>query len=137
MAALLLSSCIAFAATAIAGEPVLATVAAQVDSGQFRAAQATIAQSLAGKELDAASRRDLEFQRERMRRILLDFTLDADAVKARLRRDIPDLRDAEFAEWDARGLFERQVIDGRVLYFKRSPSNLFRLSAAARARRAA
>lgn len=136
MAALLLSSCIAFAATAIAGEPVLATVAAQVDSGQFRAAQATIAQSLAGKELDAASRRDLEFQRERMRRILLDFTLDADAVKARLRRDIPDLRDAEFAEWDARGLFERQVIDGRVLYFKRSPSNLFRLSAAARARRA-
>ena len=111
-------------------------VASQVDSGQFRAAETAIAQALARADIDTATRRDLEFQRERMRRILLDFTLDADAVKARLRRDIPDLRDSEFADWDARGLLERQVIDGRVLYFKRSPSNLFRLGADARARRA-
>src|SRR3546814_2296506 len=32
-------------------------------------------------------------------------------------------------------LFERQVIDGRTLYFNRSPSNLFRLSDEALARR--
>ena len=113
-----------------------AIIAAQVDSGQFRAAEASIATALAGNGLHPQVRRELEFQRERMRRILLDFTLDADAVKARLRRDIPDLRDDEFAAWDANGLLERQVIDGRVLYFKRSPSNLFRLSDAARARRA-
>jgi transglutaminase-like putative cysteine protease len=71
-----------------------------------------------------------------MRRILLDFTLGVDDVKTRLREQIPDLTDAEFARWDAHGLLERQLIDGRVLYFKRSPSNLFRLSAEARARRA-
>ena len=111
-------------------------IAAQVESGQFRAAETAIAALLARTNLETATRRELEFQRERMRRILLDFTLDAEAVKARLERDIPDLRDDEFAAWDAHGLFERQVIDGRVLYFKRSPSNLFRLSAAARARRA-
>lgn len=138
MASLFLA-CILFLPRGVdaAGAPSPATViAGQVDSGQFRAAETAIAASLARTDLDTAARRELEFQRERMRRILLDFTLDAEAMKARLERDIPDLRDDEFAAWDAHGLFEHQVIDGRVLYFKRSPSNLFRLSAAARARRA-
>ncbi len=51
-------------------------------------------------------------------------------------RTIPDLTDAEFAKWNAAGLFEHQVIDGKTLYFKRSPGNLFRLSPEALARRA-
>src|SRR3546814_7998614 len=70
-----------------------------------------------------------------MRRILLDFTLDESEVEARVRKQIPDLTDAEFAKWRDAGLFERQVIDGRTLYFNRSPSNLFRLSDEALARR--
>ncbi|HEX2139548.1 MAG TPA: transglutaminase-like domain-containing protein, partial [Woeseiaceae bacterium] len=91
---------------------------------------------LAQPATDDGTRAALLFQRERMRRILLDFTLDAAAVKARVKRQIPDLTDAEFARWDAQGLFERQVIDGQLLYFNRSPSNLFRLSEEARMRRA-
>ena len=132
----LLLALLALAGTSVqAATDALATVTAQVDSGQFRAAESAIAAALADRDLDPYSRRALEFQRERMRRILLDFTLDGDALKARLQRDIPDLRDAEISAWDARGLLERQVIEGRVLYFKRSPSNLFRLSAEARKRR--
>lgn len=114
----------------------LAGVVAGIDAGQFAQGEATIADLLAQSGLDAPTRRALEFQRERMRRIRLDFTLDANAVKARLRQQIPDLGDAEFAAWDAHGLLERQRIDGRTLYFKRAPANLFRLSAEARARRA-
>ncbi len=73
-----------------------------------------------------------------MRRILLDFRdlTEDDSVKARVRKQIPDLTDAEFADWNAAGLFEHQVIDGRTLYFQRAPTNLFRLSAQALARRA-
>ena len=78
--------------------------------------------------------RPLEFERERMRRILLDFTLTQADVKAKVRESIPDLTDQEFAVWDEAGLFEKRVIDGRTLYFQRSPSNLFRLSPAALAR---
>src|SRR3546814_5806002 len=70
-----------------------------------------------------------------MRRILPDFTLDESEVEARVRKQIPDLTEAEFAKWRDAGLFERQVIDGRTLYFNRSPSNLFRLSDEALARR--
>ncbi|HXD38466.1 MAG TPA: transglutaminase domain-containing protein [Rhodanobacter sp.] len=114
----------------------VAPIIAQIDAGHFHEAQAAIDRALAQPQLSAERRRALTFQRERMRRILLDFTLDADDVEARVRKQIPDLTDAEFAKWNAAGLFEHQVIDGRTLYFKRSPGNLFRLSPEAVARRA-
>lgn len=120
------------------GRPVgpdpVAAVTSAVEEGRFEQAETLIAAGLAAAG-DAETRRGLEFQRERMRRILLDFTLDAAAAKAQLRKQIEDLGDEEFARWDAAGLLERQDIDGRVLYFNRAPSNLFRLSEQARARR--
>jgi transglutaminase-like putative cysteine protease len=106
-----------------------------VDGGRFKAAEAQIGMALAQPSLSAADRQALAFERERMRRIRLDFTLTAADVQARLRHQIPDLTPAEFAAWDAAGLLERQRIDGRTLYFKRSPSNLFHLSEAALRRR--
>ena len=51
--------------------------------------------------------------------------------RPRVRKQIPDLTDAEFARGMRAGLLEHQVIDGSTLYFNRAPSNLFRLSAEA------
>ncbi|MDR6840531.1 transglutaminase-like domain-containing protein [Pseudoxanthomonas sacheonensis] len=113
----------------------LAEAITLVDAGRFADAESSIAKGLAADDLSAEGRAALEFQRERMRRILLDFTLDEPTAKARVREKIPDLRDEEFARWDAAGLIEHQVIDGRKLYFSRAPSNLFRISVEARARR--
>ena len=111
------------------------TVVGLIDGGHFAEAESSIAHSLASPGLSAETKSALLFQRERMRRILIDFTLDADQAKARIRKQIPDLDDEEFTRWDAAGLLEHQVIDGRKLYFNRAPSNLFRLSTEARARR--
>jgi transglutaminase-like putative cysteine protease len=133
--ALLLAAPLAFAGNGTGGKAVTPIIA-QIDAGHFKAADAAITSALAQPGLSADTRHALAFQRERMRRILLDFTLSADDVKARVRKQIPDLSDAEFAKWNAAGLFEHQVIDGRTLYFKRSPGNLFRLSPEAVARRA-
>ncbi|WP_233398511.1 transglutaminase domain-containing protein [Luteimonas sp. MC1828] len=108
-----------------------------VDAGDFAGADKLIAAALAQEGLTSGQRMALEFQRERMRRILIDFSLDEDAAKARLRRDIPDLDDSEFARWDAAGLIEARVIDGQRRWFNRGPSNLYRLSGEARQRRAA
>lgn len=138
LGATLLMASVAFATNVSAPDPLkadVASVVALVDAGQFKAAEAAIAERLAKTEA-TSTRAALVFERERMRRILLDFTLSADEVKARVRKQIPDLDDAEFNRWDAAGLFEHQVIDGRRLYFHLAASNLFRLSAEARARRA-
>jgi len=136
--ALALALCVASLAPALAdtkASPDLGQTIAQIDAGRFKDADAAIDHALAQPGLTPQAREDWLFQRERMRRILLDFTLDEAAVKARVRKQIPDLTDAEFARWNAAGLFEHQTIDGRTLYFKRSPGNLFRLSAEARDRR--
>ncbi|MDQ3229359.1 MAG: transglutaminase-like domain-containing protein [Pseudomonadota bacterium] len=123
-------------APVVANDEALATVIRAVDGGQFADAEKSIAAALAGTAANADSRREFEFQRERMRRIRLDFTLGADEAKARVRQQVPDLRDDEFAKWDAAGLIEHYVIDGETRYFSRAPSNLFRVSPQAAARRA-
>jgi transglutaminase-like putative cysteine protease len=133
-AALCLLGCGISLAQVVAPEP-LASVVRMIDAGQFKAADAAIDGALT-QATDPAEKSALQFQRERMRRILLDFDQSADQVKAQIKKQIPDLKDDEFARWDARGYIEHRVIDGRTLYFNRAASNLFRLSAEARARRA-
>jgi transglutaminase-like putative cysteine protease len=109
-------------------------VIARIDRGDFRGADARIAAALPTAGM--GERRALAFQRERMRRIRIDFKLDREAARALVRKQVPDLTDAEFARWDDAGLLEHMDIDGERRYFSRAPSNLFRLSAEARARRA-
>jgi transglutaminase-like putative cysteine protease len=115
-----------------AGE--LPTIVALVTAGQFREANARIDAALKQSGLPTTMLEALEFQRARMQRMREDFNLTAGEVKARVRKQIPDLTDAEFERWDAHGLFEHMDIDGGRMYFDRSPSNLFHLSAEARAR---
>jgi transglutaminase-like putative cysteine protease len=122
------------AGVALAATPAVQRAVELVDAGRFADAETNIASRLKASSIPADERSALEFERERMRRILLDFTLTQADVKAKVRESIPDLTDEEFAAWDRAGLFEKRVIDGRTLYFQRSPSNLFRLSPAAVAR---
>ena len=119
---------------AVAGDSTVGEVVGMVTAGQFHAAEARIAVALKQSGLSPDTRTAFEFQRERMQRMRYDFSLTSDEVEAKVRAQIPGLTDAEFARWDAHGLFEHMVIDGQRLYFKRAPSNLFHLSAEARAR---
>lgn len=122
------------AADSDAGNGGLPTIVGLVTAGQFREAEARIGAALKQPGLPAATLESLKFQRVRMQRMREDFSLTAAEAEARVRRQIPDLTDAEFASWDARGMFEHMYIDGERMYFDRSPSNLFHLSAQARAR---
>jgi transglutaminase-like putative cysteine protease len=124
-----------------AADPIAAGVAVPledvvrlVDGGRFSAAEVAIEAALADPRSTAADRRRASFERERMRRIRLDFSLGPDEAFSKLRERIPDLAPDDFAAWDAAGLLERMDIDGQRQYFNRAPSNLFRLSAEARER---
>ena len=118
----------------VADDGAVAAVVDLVSGGAFKAAQARIGAALKNAGLPADERTAFEFQHERMQRMRRDFNLTADQVKAKVRKQIPDLSDAEFAQWDAHGLFEHMAIDGERVYFQNAPATLFRLSADARAR---
>ncbi len=121
---------------AIAGAAdTLEQLAARVDRGDFAGASAQIDAALQQPALDDAQRDAWLFQRERMRRMRLDFSLDRERAMAAVRRHIPDLREDEFRAWDEAGLIEHLDIDGQRRWFNRAPSNLFLVSDAAVARR--
>jgi len=129
---------IAIAPVALAGAPdaaTLAGIARLIDDGRFEAATARIESLLAANDLASDARRSLEFERERMRRIRLDFPHDRASVAAQLRTQAPDLTDAEVDAWEKAGWLEHQVIDGQRCYFDRAATNAFRVSPAALARR--
>ena len=109
---------------------------ALVERGDFATAETRIASLLATGALSPEQRRGLEFQRERMRRIRLDFGLDEEAARAAIRRQVPDLDEAEFAAWRSGGLLESMRIDGETRYFNRAVSNMYRLHPGVAARRA-
>jgi len=135
-AAVLALGAVAATDAAISASEPLPGVIAQIDAGDFSHATARIDAALATPGLDARTRAELEFQRERMRRIRLDFTLTADQARAKVRESIPDLREDEFQRWTKANLLEHMVIDGTSYYFNRSVSNLYRVSPEAMARRA-
>lgn len=113
----------------------LRVVVGLVSVGQFHAANARIDAALKRPGLPESTRTALNFQRERMRRIRQDFNLSAAQVKAQVRTRIPGLTDAQFDRFDAHGFIEHMAIDGKRVYFDRSASGLFHLSAEARALR--
>lgn len=137
VSALLACACLAMAARPTrAVEDPLPAVASLVDRGAFADAGRRIDAALADGALAPATRDALAFERERMRRIRLDFPLDEAAARERLRAQVPDLRDDEFDRWTRAGQLEHLVIDGEPRYFARAVSNLFLLSPDAAARRA-
>ena len=103
------------AGTAFAFDPPPAPpeIVALVDRGDFKAANAAIDAALAQPNVPADTARALAFERERMRRIGLDFPHDEAKVRADIRKQIPDLRDDEFARWEANNTLEHLTIDGR------------------------
>ena len=109
---------------------------AMIDAGDFAGARRVIDAALARPGLAPDERAAWEFQDERMRRMRLDFTLDRAQVLERIRRQIPDLGEAEFDRWDEAGWVEHLDIDGQRRWFNRAPSNLFLLNPQAAARRA-
>lgn len=127
------------AGSLLAGElppPASPELVRQIDAGHFSQAEQAIALALSRQHVDEVQRQGLLFQRERMRRIRLDFRLSEAEVLQQLRKQIPDLKAEEFAAWDGAGLIERMTIDGEKRYFTRSVSNLFRLNPEVAARRA-
>ncbi len=116
-------------------EEQLVVISTLADQGRFSQANSMIDAALANAAMPQEMRAAFEFERERMRRIRMDFGLTrADAIE-RVRRQIPGLSESQFDSFDDKGFLESMTIDGERRYFNRAPSNLFRVSAEARALR--
>jgi len=122
-------------ATAAPPADVLAEARAAIDAGRFRHAEALLRPLVADPAGPVTEEPAILL--EIMRRIRLDYALTPEQMLEKLRRSIPDATAEDVERWRAEGVLQHRVLDGVVWYFVREPSNLFRFSAEAQARRKA
>lgn len=94
-------------------------------AGRFLDADALLTDALTNSVLDVDQRRQLDFARDRLVRILRDYNLTKDDLLQGLRRNIRGLTDTEFERWLQQGRFDFRLIDGTRWFARPSVSNLF------------
>ena len=99
-----------------------------IDEGKFSQAAALL-QKEREQETAAAGLLDI------MERIRIAYDLGADGLLAKLRKSIPDVTADDLEKWRQAGQVQYRIIDGKVAYFGREPSNIFRFCEEARRRR--
>lgn len=103
----------------------LALVQEQIEKGNFMNAHEMIENfkedaSLSHQEIEA-----LEFEQERMDRILKDFNKSESDILKYLEKYYPGITAKDLVKWEKTNKLEHKVINGKKYYFARSQRNLF------------
>lgn len=100
--------------------------AAQLErDGRFRDAETALEQALGAPHLGPEHRLRLEEERERLRRIRLDYPLTRATLWTALDQSLADASEAEFERWLGEGRFDSLDIDGTRWYADTAISNLY------------
>lgn len=105
------------------------------NAGNFTQATRLIDEYIAGNDLPDDTLYCLDFLKDRMRRITMDFNKDEASVLAYIRKYYPDVDDEMMKKWEEEKKLEYMVIDGEKKYFSQAAANLFRIDEVAKARK--
>ncbi len=115
-------------------DPVTVRALGLVDAGDFKQAEAVLAESKTGADPKALqSRAELA---DLIRRIRLQYSLDDAGLLEKLKETIPNVTAAEAQRWAKEARVRYRMIDGKKFYFSREPQNIFLFCEEARTRRA-
>jgi transglutaminase-like putative cysteine protease len=103
----------------------LANAAKLRDQGDFSGAAAVLGAALGSNQLSEAERRQLQFQRDVLKRIREDYSLTSGQLFEKLSNSVENLTRDEFDKWVAEGRFDSQKIDGVTCFLGVSVANLF------------
>ena len=95
------------------------------ESGDFKGAAEALTQALQTPGLAPAQQKQLEFQRDVLKRIQHDYSLTREELLRKLTASLKDLTGQEFEHWLAQGWFDGRTIDGQTYYVDTSISNLY------------
>ncbi len=101
------------------------TLDALIEKGDFKRAKQILSQAVKCDSLSESDKYLINFEKDKMNRILGEFTLSDSEVKEYIRKYIPDVDDQMIETWIKTGALEAKTIDGKRLYFYKAPKNLF------------
>jgi transglutaminase-like putative cysteine protease len=100
----------------------------EIENGNFTKASSMIDEVLKANNLSLTEEYELNFQKERLDRIKLDFSRTSDDVIEYVRKYYPDAGESDLKKWEEDGSLEFKIIDGKKFYFNRAAANLFRVN---------
>ncbi|MDR1782689.1 MAG: transglutaminase-like domain-containing protein [Dysgonamonadaceae bacterium] len=105
-------------------------------AGNFSKATYLIDLAIAQNNLTEDSVYQLNWRKDKIHRIALDFNKSADDVIKYAKRYYPNVTTDSFPRWEETKALEYKIINGKKMYFDRAASNLFRLDPYAKERKA-
>ncbi len=84
---------------------------------------------------DSTEDRAVAEGRDIIRRLRLEYSQTGEELLAKLRESISDVTADDLEKWRRAGQVQYRELDGRIGYFRREPSNIFRFCEEARSRR--
>lgn len=115
-------------------DPVVLQALDLVNNGKFSEAETLLAANTNGAAVEALQAR--AEAAEIIRRVRVEYSLDAAGLLQKVKKTIPDATASEVERWATESRARYRMIDGRKLYFRREPQNIFLFSKAAAKRRA-
>ncbi|HEX8523882.1 MAG TPA: transglutaminase domain-containing protein [Tepidisphaeraceae bacterium] len=115
-------------------DPTVTKAVELLAEGKLKEAEDLLNQASDG-EADATKGRDEA--KEIIRRTRIEYSQDPDQLLAKIKKSIPDITGADLDRWTKEGQTNSRLIDGKVKYFNREPSNIFLFCKEAKDRRKA
>ncbi len=100
----------------------------EIKAGNFTIADSLINNVIYTSNLSPSELYELDFQKDRLHRIRLDFQKTAADVLEYVRKYYPDANEKTLEQWEKDGSLEYKIIDGKKFYFDRAAANLFRIN---------
>lgn len=94
--------------------------------GELTAAEHILAERIAASDDEAEILR-YTFTSDSIKLVRRDFRRDSIQIADYIKQYIPDLTAEQVAEWEASGVIEYRIIDGRKCYFRNAGPNVFRV----------
>lgn len=103
-------------------------IQSEIAKGSFSKATELIDAQLVNPSVSELEKYNLAFEKERIRRIRLDFTKTEAEIKSALAKYYPNLTDQMLQNWITEKSLEMMTIDGEKKFFNRAAANLFRIN---------
>ncbi|OGU70142.1 MAG: cysteine protease [Ignavibacteria bacterium RBG_16_34_14] len=117
-----------FSGSAILAQTNFPEINKEIEAGNFTKASLMIDEIIKDSDLNSLEEYELNFQKERLERIKLDFQKSAEDILEFIRKYYPDANEKTLEKWEIDGSLEFKIIDGKKLYFNRAHANLFRVN---------
>jgi len=107
----------------------------EIENGNFSIAVTKINEMLGNKDLSETERWELNFEKDRMERIKIDFRKTKDDITTFLKKYYPAVTDSMLDKWEKEKSLEAKNIDSQKVYFNNAGPNLFRIDKEAHAQK--